>query len=98
MTVYFSNFYRFLHNYYFIFLVKLQLMLQFVFSNIYPDGDYYIGDFKHGVKHGNGEYHWNDGHVYKGQFENDKSNGHGTKTFADGTKKTGKWKDWKFLG
>ena len=98
MTVYFSNFFRFLHNYYFIFLVKLQLIVQFLFCNIYPNGDYYIGDFKDRVKHGNGEYHWNDGQLYKGQYENDERNGNGTMTYLNGTKKTGEWKDGKFLG
>ena len=98
MTVYFSNFYRFLHNYYFIFLVKLQLILQLLFCNIYPDGAYYIGDFKDGLKHGDGEFHWNNGDVYNGQWENGDLNGHGTMTYADGTKKTGKWKDDVFLG
>ena len=81
-----------------LFLAKLQLIFQFLFCNIYPDGDYYIGDFKDGVKHGNGEYHYSTGTVYNGQWENnDKSNGYGTMTYPDGTKKTGKWKDWKFL-
>ena len=47
---------------------------------------------------GKGEYHWNDGRVYKGQWENEKRNGHGTLTYPDGTKKTGEWKDGKFLG
>ena len=98
MTVYFSNFFRFLHNYYFIFLAKLQLMLKFVFSNIHASGAYYIGDWKDGDRHGNGEYHWNSGHVYKGQCKNGKENGHGTMTYPDGTKETGKFKDGKFLG
>ena len=96
--MYFSNFYRFLHNYCILFSVKLQLILQFLFSNIYQSGAYYIGDHKDGLSHGNGEYHWSDGRVYEGQYENDKKNGHGTITYPDGTKKTGKWKDGVFLG
>ena len=96
--MYFSNFYRFLHNYYFLFLVKLQLILQFLFFNIYQTGDYYIGDYKDGVMHGKGDYYWNRGHVYNGEWENGKRNGHGTMTYPDGTKKTGEWKDDKFLG
>ena len=81
-----------------LFLAKLQLILQSLFSNIYDDGSYYIGDFRDGLRHGNGEYHWNSGKVYNGQWENGKCNGHGTYTYPDGTKKTGKWKDDKFLG
>ena len=96
--MYFSKFYRFLHNYYFIFLVKLQLILQFLFFNIWPHGAYYIGDNKDGVKHGKVEYHWNDGKMYKGQCKNGKWNGQGTMTYPDGTKKTGEWKDDVFLG
>ena len=96
--MYFSNFYRFLHNYCILFSVKLQLILQFLFSNIYQSGAYYIGDYKDGSWHGKGEYHYSTGSVYNGQWENGKWNGYGTKTYSDGTKKTGKWKDDKFLG
>ena len=73
-------------------------MLQFLFSNIGYNGEYYIGDFKDGVRHGNGEIHFNSGEMYKGQWENDKRNGHGTQTYPGGTKDTGKFKDDKFLG
>ena len=73
-------------------------MIQSLFCNIYPTGNYYIGDFKDGVKHGYGEFYWNVGRAYKGQFENGKSNGHGTYTFPDGTKWEGEFKDDVFQG
>ena len=101
MSVFLFNFYRFLHNYCILFSVKLQLILQFLCSDIWGAGDfvgsYYIGNFKDGVLHGNGEFHWNDGVVYKGKYENGKMNGHGTMTFPEGTKWEGKWKDDKFV-
>ena len=74
------------------------IILQFLFSNIFPNESYYIGDFKHGEKHGKGEFHWNDGRVYKGEWENGDMNGHGIMTYPDGTKETGKWKDDEFIG
>ena len=96
--MHFSNFYRLQHNYYILFLVKLQLILQFFLSNIYPSGAYYIGYWKNGDRHGNGEYHFLDGTVYNGEWKKDKCNGHGTMNYSSGTKKTGEWKDWRFLG
>ena len=68
-----------------------------IFIYIYPFGDYYIGDWKDGKRHGTGEYHWASGAMYKGQLENGMKNGYGTYTFPDGTEKTGQWKDDKLL-
>ena len=97
-----SVFLQFLSNFYIIInpilSQNLHLILQLLFPNIYASGSYYIGDFKDGVSHGKGEYHWNHGKVYKGQWENGKINGHGTMTYSYGIKKTGKWRDDEFLG
>ena len=67
------------------------------FSNIWKRGDYYIGEFKEGLFHGEGEFHRTEGDVYKGQYENGKRSGNGTMIYANRTKKTGKWKDDKFI-
>jgi hypothetical protein len=41
---------------------------------------------------------WPDGATYVGEFKNGKRNGHGTMTLRDGRKRSGEWKDDKFLG
>ena len=79
-----SVFLQFLHNYYFLFLVKLQLILQLLFCNIWQDGRYYIGDYKDGVKHGKGEFHYPDGAYYIGDFKDGVRHGNGEYYYLDG--------------
>ncbi|TAF63927.1 MAG: hypothetical protein EAZ55_12530 [Cytophagales bacterium] len=63
---------------------------------LFSNGDKYVGQWKNGLRHGQGTYTWSmsgdyAGDVYVGQFANDKRNGFGTYTYADGTLYTGQW-------
>lgn len=42
---------------------------------MWPDGSIYEGEYKDGMKHGNGILRWADGSSYEGQFH--ESNLHG---------------------
>jgi predicted nucleic-acid-binding protein len=44
----------------------------------FDDGNYYIGEVKNGMPHGQGEYHWADGDWHKGMFVNGARTGQGT--------------------
>ena len=44
----------------------------------------YQGDFKDGLKHGNGAYVWENGDRYQGEFAEDRPQGHGKYQFANG--------------
>ena len=41
----------------------------------WPDGSFYNGQWKNGVRHGVGEYHLTDGMIFKGQWVNDMKHG-----------------------
>ena len=59
---------------------------------IFPNGDYYIGDFLKGIRHGKGkEYYQNNTLKYDGDFVNGKYEGHGTFIWEDGEYYTGQW-------
>ena len=62
----------------------------------YDDG-YYIGSFKNGKPHGQGQYQGNEGSVYVGEFLNGELNGSGTLEF-NGDKYIGEFKDGKRHG
>lgn len=47
-------------------------------------GYVYIGDYKNGLKHGNGSITHSNGFRYQGEFKNDKANGVGNITTPDG--------------
>lgn len=52
---------------------------------IYNDGTKYTGDFKDGMKHGNGYMVWLEGkHTYEGCFYRDKKHGLGKEKFSNG--------------
>ena len=54
---------------------------------IYPDGSYYRGGFKAGVKSGEGKFvHVNNNVIYTGHWKDDKPNGYGVEQFADGNR------------
>ena len=48
----------------------------------------YKGEFKDGLKHGQGLYKWADGAWYDGHFEEDRENGLGTYHFSNGDEYT----------
>ena len=47
-------------------------------------GEFYEGNFKDGVRHGNGTHVWKNGHVYVGNFESGSSTATGTHLFSNG--------------
>ena len=48
------------------------------------DGDKYVGEWKDGNRHGQGNEQLIDGSLYAGEFKNDKRYGLGTNTWASG--------------
>ena len=52
----------------------------------------YIGEFKHGVRHGKGEYELYNGDKYIGEFKFNTRHGQGTYTYANGDKYVGEFK------
>ena len=58
----------------------------------------YVGEWKHGRKHGKGTYTGYDGSKYVGEYKDDKKHGHGTKMYVSGAKYVGEWKDGKKHG
>ena len=61
-------------------------------------GDKYVGEFKDGVKHGQGTLTYANGDKYVGEFKNDMRHGQGTYTFADGRAISGRWENDNYLG
>ena len=58
------------------------------------DGEYYIGQWKNGLKHGKGIYYYKNGNIkYDGDFVNDKYEGNGKYIWEDGQYYIGEWKN-----
>lgn len=64
----------------------------------YSNGKKYIGEFKDGLKHGQGTFTWPDNDKYVGEFKDDKISGQGVYTFSDGKKYAGEYRDEKRNG
>ena len=62
---------------------------------LYPNGEKYVGEFKEGVRHGQGTFTWSDGRKYVGEYKDGIPNGQGTYTSSNGDKYEGEWKDEK---
>ena len=60
------------------------------------DGKYYAGGYVDGIKQGYGVFSWPDGKRYEGEWFDGKQEGEGT-IFNKGKKKTGIWKEGKFV-
>ena len=58
----------------------------------------YIGEYKHGVRQGKGEFEFISGSKYVGEWKNNQPDGHGTYTYASGNKYVGEFKDDKRHG
>ena len=56
---------------------------------IYPNGEYYFGEFKADKPHGQGTYNWTDGNYYIGEWKEGNEHGKGTYYYANGEKYTG---------
>ena len=81
----------------------LQLVLltikSLLFHSINMYGDYYIGEYKDGYRHGQGTYWYADGRKYVGDWKKSMKHGKGTKYTADGQiSKEGVWADDKYVG
>ena len=64
----------------------------------FPNGDYYIGEWKDGYFHGEGTYYWEDGEKTEGTFIIGKQNGYGIYTWSNGNRYEGMFKDDMFHG
>lgn len=50
----------------------------------YPNGNVYIGQYQHGLKHGHGTWTAAEGHAYIGEWQHGKMQGQGKYTYPDG--------------
>ena len=64
----------------------------------YSNGAKYVGQFKDGLRNGQGTLTHASGAKYVGQFKDGSFNGQGTYTFANGDKYVGQFKDNKYDG
>ena len=64
----------------------------------YSDGTKYVGEFKDGMRHGQGIY-TSIGELlkYVGEWKDDKKHGKGTYTWSDGEKYTGEWREGELI-
>ena len=68
-------------------------------KSILEKGNYYIGEWKNGIKQGKGTiYSKNNSIIYQGDFENDKYNGNGKFIEENGSYYIGQWKNGKKHG
>ena len=58
----------------------------------------YKGEYKDGMRHGQGTYNYPDESKYVGEWKDDMPNGKGTITYTEGTKYEGEWQDNKWHG
>ena len=61
-------------------------------------GTTYKGQFKNGLKEGQGLYSWPDGAWYDGQFQSDRENGFGTYHFSNGDEYIGNFFNGRLHG
>ena len=62
------------------------------------EDDKYVGEWKDGVRSGQGTMNYADGDKYEGEWANNKRNGQGTYYYTDGDRYEGEWKDGKRNG
>lgn len=67
-----------------------RLPYRFVRLN-YQGGDFYIGETKNGVRHGQGIYHWSNGNYWYGTFVDNYRQGYGALFRKDGKIDYGLW-------
>ena len=65
---------------------------------LWENGTKYMGEWKDGKRHGQGNMTYHDGRKYVGEWKDGGKNGQGTFTSPDGEKYVGEWKDNKFHG
>ena len=71
-----------------------------VFGLCHADGtsEYYVGEFREGLEHGIGTYHYANGDVYEGQYVSGKRHGHGRYTYARPASSAGDTAEWFYDG
>lgn len=57
----------------------------------YSGGDFYLGEVKNGLRHGQGIYHWNNGNYWYGTFSDNYRQGYGVLFREDGNIDYGLW-------
>ena len=63
-------------------------------KSIYEDGEYYIGQFKNGLRHGKGTMYYSNGNImYEGDWVNDKREGNGKYIDENSNYYIGQWKN-----
>jgi hypothetical protein len=71
-------------------------------SKTFPDGDKYVGEWKDGVRNGQGIFTFgkgkHEGDKFVGEYKDGVRNGQGTYTWTNGQKYVGEWKDEKENG
>ena len=65
---------------------------------VYKDGKSYSGQWKNGIKHGNGKFKWPNGKWYEGEYKDNEKNGHGIMKWPNGKRYEGEWLDGKQHG
>ena len=59
----------------------------------WPNGEQYVGEWKHGERHGRGVHRWpDDVQIYEGEFKDDFLHGRGKMRWSDGRIYEGEWK------
>ena len=74
---------------------------RFTFGKGKHEGDKYVGEYKDGVRNGQGTYTWTNGQKYVGEWKDEKENGQGTMSLSNGEKYVGEFKDgrpWNITG
>jgi len=60
---------------------------------LWENGTKYMGEWKDGKRHGQGNMTYHDGSKFVGKWKDGKKHGQGTDTYGDGRKYVGEWKD-----
>jgi hypothetical protein len=62
----------------------------------FASGNRYVGEFRNGLRNGQGTFTFVNGDMFVGEYKNGLRHGQGTLTFANGEVNEGIWKDGKF--